>query len=134
MNVPMLLTPKASTSYIEYGMTVRQGLERFRAHGFTAVPVLNDDGIYMGTVSDGDFLRYILDAGELSLKKMEDVRISDILKPDVVPPVSIDASIDRLTDRLMNSNFVPVTDARGCYVGIVTRKNLMSYLKSQTDK
>ncbi|MCI9450368.1 MAG: CBS domain-containing protein [Clostridiales bacterium] len=129
MNVPMLLSPKVSTAYLEYNATLRQGVEKFRAHGYSAVPVLNEDGYYMGTVSEGDFLKYILNKGKLSLKDLESVRICDILRDGFNDPVNIDASIDDLIDRLMDSNFVPVVDGRGCFVGIVTRKRMLEYLR-----
>lgn len=129
MNVPMLLSPKVSTAYLEYNATLRQGVEKFRAHGYSAVPVLNEDGYYMGTISEGDFLKYILNKGKLSLKDLESVRICDILRDGFNDPVNIDASIDDLIDRLMDSNFVPVVDGRGCFVGIVTRKRMLEYLR-----
>ena len=129
MNVPMLLSPKVSTAYLEYNATLRQGVEKFRAHGDSAVAVLNEDGYYMGTISEGDFLKYILNKGKLSLKDLESVRICDILRDGFNDPVNIDASIDDLIDRLMDSNFVPVVDGRGCFVGIVTRKRMLEYLR-----
>ena len=63
MNVISLLTPKAQVAYIYDDCTIRQGLEKLRAHGYTAVPVLARDGRYVGTVSEGDFLWNILDGG-----------------------------------------------------------------------
>ncbi|MBQ6788715.1 MAG: CBS domain-containing protein [Clostridia bacterium] len=128
MNIALLLSPKVNTSYLYYDSTVRQGIEKFKAHGFTAVPVLDDGGFYVGTVSEGDFLRYILSVGELSFKGMETVRIRDIMVRDKNPPLGIDACIDELTQRLFNCNFVPITDARGVYIGIVTRKSLLVHL------
>ena len=40
MNVISLLTPKAQVAYLYDDFTVRQGLEKLRAHGYTAIPVL----------------------------------------------------------------------------------------------
>lgn len=129
MNVALLLSPKIGIACLDYNSTVRQGIEKFRAHGYTAVPVLTEDGFYMGTVSEGDFLRYILGAGEIYLKDAETHRISDIMRKDSNPPLSIDAGIDDLVRRLMDSNFVPIVDGRGCFVGIVTRKNMLTYMR-----
>ena len=64
MNVISLLTPKAQVAYIYDDCTIRQGLEKLRAHGYTAVPVLARDGRYVGTVSEGDFLWNILDGND----------------------------------------------------------------------
>ena len=60
MNILSLLMPKTLVAYIEEDDTIRQGLEKMRAHGYTAIPVLSKDGHYMGTVSEGDFLWHML--------------------------------------------------------------------------
>ena len=51
MNVISLLTPKASVAWLYEDFTLRQGLEKLRHHGYTAIPVLARDGRYVGTVS-----------------------------------------------------------------------------------
>ena len=61
MNIIMLLKPKETVKYIYEDSTLRQGLEKMRAHSYTALPVINKEGKYIGTVSEGDFLYYILD-------------------------------------------------------------------------
>ena len=53
MNVISLLTPKASVAWLYEDFTLRQGLEKLRHHGYTAIPVLARDGRYVGTVSEG---------------------------------------------------------------------------------
>ena len=35
--------------------TLRQGLERMRIYGYTALPVIDEDGCYAGSVNEGDF-------------------------------------------------------------------------------
>ena len=61
MNVLMLLKPKETVKYIYDSNTLRQGMEKMRAHSYTAIPVISESGRYVGTVSEGDFLYYILD-------------------------------------------------------------------------
>ena len=51
MNVISLVTPKAQVAYLYDDFTIRQGLEKLRAHGYTAIPVLSREGQYLGTVS-----------------------------------------------------------------------------------
>ena len=52
MNVIMLLKHKDSLKYIYEDNTLRQGLEKMRAHSYTAIPVITRDGKYVGTVSE----------------------------------------------------------------------------------
>ena len=48
MNIIKIMIPKISTVFLHENDTVRQGLERFRAHGYTAIPVLNEEEQYVG--------------------------------------------------------------------------------------
>ena len=50
MNIPKILTPKAMTAYLSADDTVRQGLEIMKRYGYTAIPVLNDRGEYIGCI------------------------------------------------------------------------------------
>ena len=59
MNIAFLLTPKADVAYIYDDFTVRQVLEKMEHHGYTAVPVINRGGGYVGTITEGDLLWYI---------------------------------------------------------------------------
>ena len=73
MNIAKIMIPKISTAFLFENNTVRQGLEKFNRYGYTAVPVLDENGIYAGTVTEGDFLRHIMKIksalpGTISLK------------------------------------------------------------------
>lgn len=128
MNVPLLLLPKITTAYITADATVGEGIKILRQSGFTAVPVLYEDGRYCGTVSTSDVLGYLLEKGTTDVGG-DATCVCEILPYHANPAVNIDASLGELIDRLMDSNFVPVVDGRGCFVGIVTRKKLLTYLK-----
>ena len=72
MNLLFFLKPKNTVAYVYDGNTLRQGLEKMRAHGYTAVPVIEKDGTYVGTVSEGDFLWYLLDHTQGDLRDQEE--------------------------------------------------------------
>lgn len=128
MNVIMLLKPKETVKYIYENNTLRQGLEKMRAHSYTAIPVISDDGKYVGTVSEGDFLYYILDREDnRGMKAQEQHNVRDILRRDFNPAVKIDVKMDELLSRAMSQNFIPVTDDRGTFIGIVTRQDILKY-------
>ena len=125
MNVIMLLKPKTTVQYIFEDNTLRQGLEKMRAHSYTAIPVISQDGKYVGTVSEGDFLYYILDQRNNSLKAKEKHLVRDILREGFNPAVRIDVTMDELLERAMRQNFVPVTDDFDTFIGIVTRRAII---------
>ena len=128
MNVIPLLTPKAQVAYLYDDFTVRQGLEKLRAHGYTAIPVLARDGSYVGTISEGDFLWYLVDRRDNSLRTKEKERLKTVMRRAFNPPVSIGVSMEELLERSMRQSFIPVVDDRGAFVGIVTRQNIIRQL------
>lgn len=119
MNIPSLLIPKANVEYLRTKDSIEFALDIFRRNSYSAVPVINSDGIYRGTITEGDFLYYIMDNPEADLKK---VKVRNILREDFYEAVKITASIDKLLIKCLDQNFVPVTDDRDVFVGIVTRK------------
>ena len=133
MNIAYFLIPKSSVAYLYDDFTFRQGLEKMRHHGYTAIPVITRDGRYMGTVSEGDFLWRLLSEDRdfqrsCSMRDMEQLRIRDILQDDSYPPVRITVGMEELLHSAMNQNFVPVVDDLGNFTGIVTRKDILRYL------
>lgn len=129
MNILFLLKPKATIVYLPSNSTIRQGIEKFKAHGYTAVPVVDDDGKYLGTISEGDFLWYIVNSNYFDIKENEHKYIYSIIRPDYNPAIKIDTTMEDLFERISNQNFVPVVDDRHLFVGIITRKDVINYLR-----
>lgn len=125
MNVLMLLKNKEQVAYLYDSNTLRQGLEKMKAHGYTAIPVLSNDGKYVGCVSEGDFLWHILTTEDNNIKEQEHHSIKDIIRENFNPSVKIDVTMDELLNRAMNQNFIPVTDDRDFFIGIVTRQDII---------
>ena len=73
MNIAYFLLPKSRIAYLYDDFTFRQGLEKMRNRGYTAIPVITRDGRYVGTVSEGDFLWRLLDTDDPSMKKAEEL-------------------------------------------------------------
>ena len=131
MNIAYFLIPKSQVAYLYDDCTFRQGLEKMKHHGYTAIPVIGRDGHYVGTVSEGDFLWRILraDDGEpaFTMKEMERIRIRDILRTDH-PPAKITVSMEELMESAATQNFVPVVDDLDNFIGIVTRQNILRHI------
>ena len=138
MNIAYFLLPKSRVAYLYDDYTFRQGLEKMRHHGYTAIPVITRDGRYAGTVSEGDFLWQLLnevpeERKVCSMKDLEQLRIRDILQKDTYPPVRITVSMEEMLNSAMNQNFIPVVDDLGNFNGIVTRKDIIRYFAEQKD-
>ena len=127
-NILLLLMPKKMIGYLEESQTLRQGLETMRYHGYTALPVINENGQYVGTVSEGDFLWNILQTENYSIYDQEKHSIKEIVREGFNPPVKVTTPIEELVSQIMNQNFVPVIDDQGVLMGIVTRQRVIRYL------
>ena len=139
MNIAYFIHPKQDVATLYDDCTLRQGLEKMRYHGYAAIPVITRENKYVGTVSEGDFLWYLVDCQKnglqkVPLKNVEDTLMRDVLRIDRNPPVRITASMDELLRRVMNQNFVPVVDDLSSFVGIVTRKDIINYLYQSTQQ
>ena len=60
MNISFFLKPKIEVSYLLDDCPVRQALDDMLKSGFTAIPVISPKGKYVGTITEGDFLRLLL--------------------------------------------------------------------------
>ena len=125
MNLLRFLIPKSQVAYLEETASVRNGLEKLRHHGYSAIPVIAKDGTYVGTVTEGDVLWMILEQGDCTPKSLEKRRVADLIRRNWNPPVKVSETMEHLISRLTEQNFVPVVDDRGVFVGIVTRRAVL---------
>jgi CBS domain-containing protein len=119
----------------------KQMARALRDHHVSAFPVLDDDGTVIGVVSEADLLtKEALDGGEAGmpgktpgiLRGREQERAAGLTAGDLMthPPVTVDPgdSVEHAA-RLMYSRRVkrlPVTDASGHLVGIVSRADVLA--------
>ncbi|MDD7433367.1 MAG: CBS domain-containing protein [Peptoniphilaceae bacterium] len=129
LNVAAIMIPKVETAVLHSGDTVRQGYEKMRHNGYTAVPVLSEKEEYLGSITEGDLLRFVFQIGSLDVKDLEQEHIGHIFRKDFAPPLTMDATAEELWNATMRQNFVPIVDARGYLSGIVTRRRFLQYLK-----
>ncbi len=126
MNIMFFLTPKSEVTYIYDTCTVRQGLERVRTRGYSAIPVIDREGHYIGTITEGDFLNHVLDLNG-SLKDMEHEIVGSLPRKTAFDAVTINTDIEDLIKVSMRQNFVPVVDDENVFIGIVTRKDIINF-------
>ncbi|HIW82047.1 MAG TPA: CBS domain-containing protein [Candidatus Acetatifactor stercoripullorum] len=134
MNIASFLQPKAEVTYLRDDMTIRQGLEKLKRSGYTAVPVIDSEDRYVGVISEGDFLWHILSRNdtleEITMKRLERGGIRNILQSGKVKAVCIDTDMEELLEQAKNQNFVPVVDDRNVFIGIITRRDIIKYFVS----
>ena len=131
MNLLFFLRPKQQVCFLKKHFTMRQGIEKLRQYGYSAVPVLDEDGKYCGTVSDGDFLRVILE--HTDAKEWEQIPLTYLMETSNIKwnTADITAGAEELLRLATRQNFVPVADDRGMFIGIVTRQDIIRYFAGE---
>ncbi|MBC3803775.1 CBS domain-containing protein [Acetobacterium fimetarium] len=126
------LLPKCDTIFLTNTDSFQQAYNMFIITNYTALPVINKKGQYIGTVCEGDLLRSLnlsLSHPEIDLDSFE---IKDIEFKTKVEVARINESYEHLVELAVNQNFIPLVDDQGIFIGILRRqeliKELMTYL------
>lgn len=127
MNIAFFLLPKKDVVYLKYNSTMRQALERMEYHRYASVPIIDNDGKYVGVLTEGDLLWKIKNTPGLTFMNTENVHLSEIERHTQNNPVSINAQMEDLIARAAEQNFVPVVDDNEIFIGIVRRSELIKY-------
>lgn len=139
MNVLFFLTPKSEVAHLQDEWTLRQAIEKLERSGYTAIPMIDGQGHYLGTVTEGDILWTLKKRYDMNLKAAENVSVLTVDRRVDFRPVSINATMEDLIQMAMNQNFVPVIDDNRIFIGIVTRKDIIrfcydEYVKNQKEE
>lgn len=130
VNVMSLIKQKSTVTYANEKDTLDDVLVIFKKSGYTTIPVVSEDGKYAGTVSEGDLLWYIRDNG---LNSIDTTYVGNIINIDRNPPVNDIADAKTIIHDIMSQNFLSMVDDRGCFIGIITRKDVIRYLRKKTE-
>lgn len=112
---------------------MRQAIERMEYHRYTAVPVIDQEGKYVGTLTEGDLLRMLKMTPGLTFENTEKISLNQIPRRTQINPVRIEAKIDDMLSLAATQNFVPVVDDEGVFIGIIRRREIIDYLTRMLD-
>ncbi|WP_433944806.1 CBS domain-containing protein [Paenibacillus sp. SN-8-1] len=128
MNIAFFLLPKSDVVSVTLDSTLRQTLERMEYHRYTAVPIIDKTGVYVGTVTEGDLLWYMKNSkGQVTFENASRFLLKDIPLRVDNKPVSIDEDMEDLINLAKVQNFVPVVDDMNRFIGIVRRSQIIEY-------
>lgn len=78
MNILFFLKPKSDLAFIYDYHTLRQAMEIMEYHKYSCVPILNKDGKYVGSITEGDLLWGLKKLNVLNIKEAEEISIQKI--------------------------------------------------------
>ena len=127
MNIMFFLKPKSDLAYIYDYHTLRQALEIMEYHKYSCVPILNKEGKYVGSITEGDLLWSLKELDLFNIKEAESISIMKIKRRVDYQCVTAESNMEDLIGRAMEQNFVPVIDDQGHFIGIITRRDIIGY-------
>lgn len=127
MNLAFFLTPLENVAWLAVTATVADAVEAMRAHSFSAVPLLDPQRHYVGTLTEGDLLFFLADHGD----EAGEARLAAVPRRVDVRAVGVDTDVRALLGVAADQNFVPVVDSRGVLMGIVTRRAILVHFESR---
>lgn len=127
MNIAFFLTPKREIVYETIDATMRQVIEKMEHHRYTAIPLIDNEGKYVGAITEGDLLWKLKNTRGLTIDNTEKVSIKDVHRHMQSDTVSIESDIEDLINLSKSQNFVPVVDDEGIFIGIIKRSDIINY-------
>ena len=132
MNLLFFLTPKVEVAYLEDDFTLRQALEKMEYHRYSSIPILDQKGEYVGTITEGDLLWFLKKNSNLNLQDAENTSIMSIPRKKDFKCVPVETSMEDLVSTAMTQNFVPVIDGKNSFIGLVKRNSIIRYCYEKT--
>ena len=127
MNILFFLRPKSEVAYIYDYHTLRQVLEIMEYHKYSSIPMLNKDGEYVGTITEGDLLWSLKKWDLFHIKDAEEISILKVDRKVDYQSVTAKSDMEDLIEKAMAQNFVPVVDDHNHFIGIITRRDIIGY-------
>ncbi len=107
--------------------SMRQAMERMEYNSYTAVPLIDEKGRYVGTLTEGDLLWKFKNTPNMTMKDAEKIPLAQVPRRINNQPVRIYAKLQDLLSLAIDQNFVPVIDDSDVFIGIVRRREIMEH-------
>jgi CBS domain-containing protein len=127
MKIAFFVTPKRQVVWVAADAHVSQALEQIERYRHSAVPLLDTQGGYAGTLTEGDLLWHLKEAQGAWREVADATPVLAVDRRMDNQAVHIDDEIETLIARAVDQSFVPVVDDRNVFVGIVRRKRIIEY-------
>lgn len=131
MNILASLTPKSGVDYVKSDATLFKTLQVMQQHNHADIPIINETGRYMGTVTARDILGCITENFNLSLKESAKFPIRNVKRTKNYKALGVHAQLEDLIELAVEQSFVPVVDDDDNFIGILTRKEIIAWMHEQ---
>jgi CBS domain-containing protein len=130
MQTSDFLFPKNKVAYINSAATMQEAMEVLEKTQYTAIPIIDNEGKYVGTLSEGDLLWKMKHTPGLSFHNLDTLKVHEIKCRVRNECVSVNANLEDMLELAADQNFVPVVDDNKIFIGIIRRKDIIEYYTS----
>ncbi|MGD9887235.1 MAG: CBS domain-containing protein [Bacilli bacterium] len=127
MNILAFIKPKNNVVFVYDHDSIKEALNKLEHCRYTSIPIINKEGNYVGTLTEGDLLWAIKNQTNFDFNKAETISVSQIRRFRDYVSINMNSQMDELIIKSTTENFVPVVDDHNLFIGIVTRKDIINY-------
>ena len=128
MNITSFLKSFYDVTLVYDNQNLNDALATMTKHRYTSIPVINREQKYIGTLTEGDIIQFLLKNNDcFSQENLNKYVVADVKRHRDYEPIGVDALMPTLLSKASNENFVPIVDQNDKFIGIVTRKTLLDY-------
>ena len=128
VNILRFVIPKSLVEYVTDDSSVRQALEKMLYHRYSAMPVIDSDGKFIGTLRSDDIFKHFMKSGSFDKLAAENMPVTEIMEKGSSRPLYHNSTVSDLIEEVKEHNFVPVVDDRGCFIGLILRRDVLNFL------
>lgn len=127
-NILFFLIPKKDVIFLNIESTLKIALEVLEKNRYTAIPLIDKKGKYVGTLTEGDLLWKIKNTKGLNFENCSAFTLREINRRFKNKAIRINQPLNDIIELTKTQNFVPVVDDNGIFIGIIRRQEVIDYL------
>ena len=129
MNILFFLMPKSEVDYVYDDASIFKAMQIFDRHNFFSLPLINKRGRYIGAITTSDLLGCIKENFDLSVKASADFPVRNVKRiRDYKAVNGGSTSMEEIVSIALEQSFVPVVDDDYNFIGIITRRSIMTWM------
>lgn len=124
-----LMIPSERVAHVQVNNSLEHALLVLTKSGYSAIPVLDPKYRLQGLISTPIILDSILGLERIEFELLEKKRVEEVMNKKI-SRLTIDSSIDKCIELLIDNPFLCIVGKEGYFEGIVTRRSVLLYLNS----
>lgn len=130
ITVEELMIPAEKVAHVQLNNPLEHALLVLTGSGYFAVPVLDNENKFAGSISKTIILDQILGVERYEVEKLSHLQVVDVMDDEVKSIEKSKLFIDGLKS-VINDPFCCVVDSEGCFEGILTRRAILKIVQRE---